>query len=156
MTLIFVALGSYFTSVHHYRDTSFEFVERILYPRDVASMHVRKNAFWLVCGYKNCHSVESTYDAKISLDILVIGLQAPILHKIDIDPPPQFFELLSTNGWLVDIFSFFQFFEKHNFFKIVTIHLLFIRFRYGLLIHRVNVYIYLDDRHWKIPDAVIR
>ena len=84
--------------------------------------------------------------------IPVIGLQAPILRKIDIDPPSQFFELLSTNGWLVDIFSFFQFFEKHNFFKIVTIHLLFIRFRNGLLIHRANVYIYtIDTEKFQTP-----
>ena len=49
--------------------------------------------------------------------IAVIGFQASILREIDIESTSQFFELWPTNGWLVDIFSFFNFSKNTTFLK---------------------------------------
>ena len=65
----------------------------------------------------------------------MIGLQAPILRKIDIDPTSQFFELLSTNGWLVDIFVVWEKQEK----KFRKIDLKTQILNYSIEIHTSNI-----------------
>ena len=52
---------------------------------------------------------------ELFLYITVIGLHDPILREIDSHPPSKFLELLSTNGWLVDIYSFFEFLQNTTF-----------------------------------------
>ena len=71
--------------------------------------------------------------------MVVIGFQAPILHKIDIDHTLiQFFELLLTNQWLVDIYSFFDFLQNTAFFKIAITNPFLDPYRNGVMIPRAD------------------
>ena len=63
--------------------------------------------------------------------IAVIGLQASILREIDIESTSQFFWIVIDQRMVGRYFLVFQIFEKHYFFKIVTINLFLIRFRNG-------------------------